>query len=77
MVGDHVFTQNDRSSECRDDSIGVATWFFDIHDVSRVAVKGENYSWSVMSEGLVGQDEDQILPFDLPYWVILPKKEQV
>lgn len=78
MVGDQVFTQNDRSSECRNDSIGVATWFFDIHDVSRVAVKGENNeTWSVMNEGLVGSDEDQIVPFDLPYWVILPKKDQV
>ena len=73
MVGDHVFTQNDRSTECLNDSIAVATWFFDIHDVQRVAVKGENDSHFVMNEGLVGGDEDQIVPFDLPYWIILPK----
>lgn len=76
MVGDKVFTQSDRTKECLPDSIAVATWFFDIHNIQRVAIKDDN-SWSVMNEGLVGYDEDPRYPFDLPYWIILPKKHEV
>jgi hypothetical protein len=77
LVGDDVFTQNDRTSACRHDSIAVATWFFDIHDVSRVPVRDEDGEWITMNEGLVIGSQDVFIPFDLPYWVILPKRQEL
>lgn len=80
MVGDKVFTQNDRTPDCREDSIAVATWWFDIHNVQRAAVlngAGTNATWTAWNEGLVTNKDATILPFDLPYWTILPKKAEV
>jgi hypothetical protein len=78
LVGDRIFIQKDRSKECLQDSIAVASWFFDIHDVQRVAVQIENNgTWTVWNEGLVGYQEDKSYPFDLPYWILLPKKAEV
>jgi hypothetical protein len=114
MIGDHVFSQNDRTSDCRQDSIAVATWFFDIHDVQRVAVpnteavavvfpgtessnatmgrndtnataaatkqpssSSSSPSWMVINEGLVNDEVVDFTPFDLPYWIILPKHGEV
>ena len=85
MVGERVFTQNDRIQTCRNDSIAVATWFFDIHDVSRVAVRTDDSTrgpssaaaWMTMNEGLVVGDADSFIPFDLPYWTILPERSEI
>ena len=105
MVGDNVFTQNDANhKDCRQDSIAIATWWFDIHDVQRVAVPVERpetlssptttnevnetrqasptttSSWMVMNEGLVSPDSTDLsftVPFDLPYWLLLPKRGEI
>ena len=39
MVGDRVFTQNDRVEACRHDSIAVGSWGLDIHEMQRIAVE--------------------------------------
>jgi hypothetical protein len=76
MVGDRVFTQNDRDSTCRHDSIAVGSWGLDIHEMQRIAVKTDE-GWKVVNEGLRGDNQGGIFPFEIPYWVILPKREQV
>lgn len=80
-VGDHVYTQNDRISSDklrRVDSIAVGDWSIDIHIMSRTAFKTQDGS-------LIAKDEGQTpfsgvyttFQFDLPYYVLLPRKEDV
>jgi hypothetical protein len=76
MVGDRVFTQNDRDSTCRHDSIAVGSWGLDIHDMQRTAVHA-NVGWKVVNEGLRGDNQGGIFPFEISYWVILPKRQQL
>jgi hypothetical protein len=76
MVGDRVFTQNDRDSTCRHDSIAVGSWGLDVHEMQRIAVQTDE-GWKVVNEGLRGDNQGGIFPFEIPYWVILPKREQV
>jgi hypothetical protein len=75
MVGDRVFTQNDRDSTCRHDSIAVGSWGLDIHEMQRIAVQTDE-GWKVVNEGLRGDNQGGIFPFEIPYWVILPRREQ-
>jgi len=103
MVGDRVFTQNDRwtttdnasnsntiiatdinsnsNKSCRNDSIAVASWGFDIHDMQRVAVLDKTDptkpSRIAYNEGLTPSNYDGNQPFDLPYWVLLPNRLSV
>lgn len=92
LVGDQVFTQHDRNEECKPDSIAVGNWGLDVHDMQRVAFYQvdesassssssvvPNGTWRIMNEGLRGDVEQQggVFPFEIPYWTILPKREQV
>jgi hypothetical protein len=36
-----------------------------------------NGTWTAWNEGLVGYQEDKSYLFDLPYWILLPKKAEV
>jgi hypothetical protein len=80
MVGDRVFTQHDHNKKCRRDSIGYGSWEIDIHDVQRVAVQNDENEgeWSVMNEGenYATHDDDGFFVFDLPYWMLVPKRDE-
>ena len=76
-----MYTQNDRISSDklrRVDSIAVGDWAIDIHIMSRTAFKTQDGS-------LIAKDEGQTpfsgvyttFQFDLPYYVLLPRKEDV
>jgi len=80
LVGDKVFTQNDRRRGfCRNDSIAVGQWGFDVHDMQRIAYwNTEDSTWKVTNEGLRGYDEQGgDFPYEIPYYVILPKRKQM
>lgn len=78
LVGDRVFTQNDRLPICRLDSIAVCAWGLDQHDMQRIAYYNGT-EWVVRNEGLRGDAKEQggVFPFEIPYWTILPKREQL
>jgi hypothetical protein len=44
--------------------------------MQRIAVQTDE-GWKVVNEGLRGDNQGGIFPFEIPYWVILPKREQV
>lgn len=48
----------------------------DIHDMQRTAAFREGI-WQVINEGLTGYNQDGIFPFEIPYWILLPKRRQV
>jgi hypothetical protein len=83
MVGDKVYTQNDRvysggPGGCRDDSIGVGSWGFDIHQMERVPVSGASGSGPyAYNEGLTSPGQGDNIAFDLPYWLLLPKRAEI
>jgi hypothetical protein len=78
LVGDRVFTQNDRLPICRPDSIAVCAWGLDQHDMQRIAYY-DGTDWVVKNEGLRGDAKQQggVFPFEIPYWAILPKRKQL
>ncbi|KAL3902198.1 MAG: hypothetical protein SGARI_005960 [Bacillariaceae sp.] len=80
MVGGRVFTQHDHNKECRQDSIGYGSWEIDVHDVQRIAVEdATNGKWRVMNEGenYARHDDDGFFVFDLPYWLLTPKRDEL
>eukprot|EP00730_Choanoeca_flexa_P006016 TRINITY_DN12069_c0_g1_i1.p1 TRINITY_DN12069_c0_g1~~TRINITY_DN12069_c0_g1_i1.p1 ORF type:complete len:658 (+),score=145.61 TRINITY_DN12069_c0_g1_i1:193-1974(+) len=82
LVGDRVFTQNDRieaSSNCREDSIGLAVWGIDIHEMQRVAIPDNHNSsrLKAFNEGLTSPSMGGTFWYELPYWLLLPKRSQV
>jgi hypothetical protein len=78
MVGERVFTQQDRkqSGICRHDSIAVGSWGFDIHEMQRVALFTGS-RWTTWNEGSTGYRQGDHVPFEIPYWVILPKRKEL
>jgi len=84
MVGDKVFTQKDRvpydmSGGCRNDSVGLAAWGIDIHDMQRVAVPSNTTKsgWKGFNEGLVRPGTSGNFVYELPYWMLLPSKNDI
>jgi hypothetical protein len=82
LVGDHVYTQNDRvrasASVCRNDSVGLAEWGIDIHEMQRVAVTNPgDKKPRAYNEGLTSPSTGGSFPFEIPYYTLLPKKSEV
>lgn len=83
MVGDQVYTQNDRlysggPGGCREDSIGCGAWGFDIHQMERVPVATVDAAGPLAyNEGLTSPGQGGNVIFDLPYWLLLPKRAEV
>eukprot|EP00658_Telonema_sp_P-2_P036541 TRINITY_DN2640_c0_g1_i1.p1 TRINITY_DN2640_c0_g1~~TRINITY_DN2640_c0_g1_i1.p1 ORF type:complete len:672 (-),score=119.62 TRINITY_DN2640_c0_g1_i1:322-2337(-) len=89
LVGDKVFSQNDRVAGCTADSVGLGAWGFDIHEMQRVAVlRGSNSSgnlrggsdekeWVVWNEGLTSPGQGGTVIFELPFSIILPKRSEL
>ncbi len=81
LVGDRVYVQQDRVPAffvCSDESIAIAGWAFDIHDMQRVAILDkDNETVIVFNEGLTSYDDDGIFIFEIPYWTILPKRSEL
>lgn len=82
MVGAQVFSQNDRVPascvQCRADSIGLADWGWDIHEMERVAV-ADNTTASgskAYNEGLSSPSQGGDFVFELPYFVLVPKASE-
>ena len=82
MVGDRVFTQNDRIKAgpgglCREDSIAVADWGIDIHEMQRVAVRDSpGQPLFAFNEGLTSPSDGGHYAFEMPYWMLLPKRSE-
>lgn len=82
IVGDKVYTQTDRIRSnmvngCFDDSIAVGSWAFDIHEMQRVAVKDIDGEPMVYNEGLTSYDDGGIYFFEIPYYILLPKRREM
>ncbi|KAL6075547.1 Xanthan lyase [Balamuthia mandrillaris] len=80
MLGQHVFSQNDRVAAscdyCRPESIALGDWGFDIHEMERVAVPS-NYTASktqAYNEGLTPPGQGGFFVFEIPYAVLTPKQ---
>lgn len=79
MVGDKVFTQQDRQQQgqgCRQDSIAMGSWGFDIHEMQRVAFRIGS-QWMAWNEGSTGYRQGDHDPFEIPYWIMLPKRKEI
>lgn len=79
LVNDNVFTENHVvSGLCRNDTIALGSWLFDIHVVTRTV----NGSY-VNNEGAIKQEIAHIngsksgAAFEIPYSILLPKQNQV
>ena len=82
IVGDKVFTQNDRvpysdMGKCYKDSIAVGSWAFDIHEMERVVVKDESGNPIVYNEGLTKPNTGGAVLYDIPYYVLMPKRSEM
>lgn len=114
LVGDQVFTQNDRTTGCKHNSIAVGSWGLDNHVMQRVAVwtktkEGEENDEEedddrhdagdddttasdrrhkrrhrrhsrklvAFNEGGTSYNQGGTAPFEIPYWVLLPKRSEV
>eukprot|EP01112_Ceratiomyxa_fruticulosa_P003523 TRINITY_DN13854_c0_g1_i1.p1 TRINITY_DN13854_c0_g1~~TRINITY_DN13854_c0_g1_i1.p1 ORF type:complete len:559 (+),score=80.14 TRINITY_DN13854_c0_g1_i1:333-2009(+) len=73
LVGDSVFTQNDIiPGKKLGNSIGLGSWWYDIHVVSRVAVKNETTGdLFVNNEGQVFEGSGEA--YEIPITILLPK----
>eukprot|EP00475_Leptophrys_vorax_P033422 TRINITY_DN5246_c0_g1_i1.p1 TRINITY_DN5246_c0_g1~~TRINITY_DN5246_c0_g1_i1.p1 ORF type:complete len:559 (-),score=135.72 TRINITY_DN5246_c0_g1_i1:90-1601(-) len=84
LVGDRVFTQNDRRPTtpyvCEYDSIATADWGLDVHQMMRVAVKSTSTpsGFEVFNEGLTLPSLDASMHvYEIPYWILLPKRSEM
>ena len=84
MCGGQVFTQNDRISTSIDsdhfckDSIAVGSWAFDIHEMQRVVVKDKSTGKPMAyNEGLTSPSNGGTVLYDIPYYVLLPNRNEV
>ena len=83
LVGDRVYTQNDRVCRkgmvigCRKDSISLGSWAFDIHEMQRVVVKDSAGDLIVYNEGLTRPSQGGNCIFEIPYYVLLPKRQEM
>jgi len=79
LVNERVFTQNDIiSGLCRNDTIALGSWFYDVHVVTRSV----NNSFA-NNEGYIGQPIDRLNgsksgpAFEIPYSIMVPKANEV
>ena len=83
IVGDKVFSQNNRVSysvvgNCSKDSIGIGSWGFDIHEMERVVVKDSKSGGPIVyNEGLTKPNLGGSVLFDIPYYVLMPKRSEM
>lgn len=83
MIADKVFVQGDKTNAdqpggCVDDSIAVAEWGFDIHDMQRVIVLDKQTKKPmVFNEGLTSGGTGGTFPYEIPYYVVLPKRAEM
>ena len=82
IIGDKVFSQNNRvpysdMGKCNRDSIAVGSWAFDIHEMERVAVKDKSGNPIVYNEGLTKPSTGGAVLFDIPYYVLMPKRSEL
>lgn len=79
IVGDYVFTQNDiKGGVYINDSIAVGSWGYDIHVVSRTAVKSSNGTLIANNEGnLVAGIAGVGNAYEIPVGTVLPKRSEV
>ncbi len=70
MVGEYIMTQKDLQAErTKSDSIGMGSYTIDSHNFERVAMP----DGTVQNEG---NTEVPIQPYQIPYRILLPKREQ-
>jgi hypothetical protein len=89
LIGDKVYTQNTRVQNgacpngdcCEAEGVALGAWGYDIHDMQRVAAKNATTGkWSIVNEGLTGCGfgfpavSGCVHMFELPFWVLLPKR---
>ncbi len=83
IVGDKVYVQKDKVQAntpdgCLDDSIAIGEWGFDIHDMQRVAViDKETKEPIVFNEGLTSGGTGGSFVYEVPYYIILPKRKEM
>ena len=83
MVGDIVFTQQDRVSAnstdgCLNDSIALAEWGYDVHGMQRVAVVDEETDKPIaFNEGLTAPATGGSFIYEIPYQILLPKRKEM
>lgn len=71
MVGDYVLTQHDvLDNRKKDDAVTLGSHWIDSHHVQRVAITDTSFT----NEGRIWHKVTE--PFELPYSIILPKKEE-
>lgn len=71
MVGDQVFTQHDiLENRTKEDAVALGSHWIDSHHVQRVAISDTSFT----NEGRIWHKVTK--PFELPYSIILPKKEE-
>ncbi|EDQ85303.1 uncharacterized protein MONBRDRAFT_29401 [Monosiga brevicollis MX1] len=81
--GDQVYVQNDRveasAENCRNDSIGLAVWGIDIHEMQRTAVVDDTNTSrkKAYNEGLTSPSMGGAFWFELPYYLLLPKRAEI
>ena len=70
MIGEYVLTQKDlQINRTHPDSIGMGSYTIDSHNFNRVAMP----DGSVKNEG---NTEIPIRPYEIPYGILVPKREQ-
>ena len=83
MVGDRVYSQNDRIPSniiggCSNDSIAIGSWAFDIHEMERVAIENTSTGMpEVFNEGLTFPNTGGVYFFEIPYYILLPRKQEL
>ena len=66
------------SGGCLDESIAVGSWAYDIHDMERVAVMDEETGEPMAyNEGLTNYDNGGIYFFEIPYYILLPRRQEL
>ena len=79
LVNENVFTQHDIvSGQCRNDTIALGSWKYEIRAVIRVANGTHAMNQGQMTADIEHVNGSQSGPtFEIPYTVILPKRDQV
>ena len=79
LVNENVFTQNHVvSGLCRNDTIALGSWLFDIHVVTRTANGSHVNNEGAIKEGIGHVNGSKSGPaFEIPYSVLLPKRNEV
>ena len=60
---------------CRDDAVAIASWGIDIHEMERVAIKDPGSGKPIAyNEGLTSPLTGGRYFFEMPYYILLPKR---